>query len=165
MVVRHVRGLDISTIARRVYEEQKLQKWPGLVREAAAICEMLGLEDANEVDMTRWNTKQYRNIIIEACKLKDEKELREAAAGLKKCERIMEDHYGKNRAATLLRICGNLRQRGLPLWVAKPLRQTGLSADLVKTRKILTDRQKNLRLQGGTGKKRRILQIWMKIDS
>ena len=95
MLVRHVRGLDISTIARRVYEEQKLQKWPGLVREAAAICEMLGLEDANEVDMTRWNTKQYRKIIIEACKLKDEKELREAAAGLKKCERIMEDHYGK----------------------------------------------------------------------
>ena len=30
MLVRHVRGLDISTIARRVYEEQKLQKWPGL---------------------------------------------------------------------------------------------------------------------------------------
>jgi len=42
------------------------------------------------------------------------------------------------RAVTHLRICGNLQQRGLPLRMAKPLRQKGLSADLVKTRKILT---------------------------
>ena len=46
------------------------------------------------------------------------------------------------RAVTPLRICGNLQQRGLPLWMAKPLQQTVLSADLVKIRKILTVRKK-----------------------
>ena len=61
------------------------------------------------------------------------------------------------RAATPLRICGNLRQRGLPLQMAKPLRQTGLSADLVKTWKILTIRQKNMRLQGGKGEEKKNL--------
>jgi len=49
---------------------------------------------------------------------------------------------GNHRAVTPLRICGNLQQRGLPLWIAKPLRQTGISADLVKTRVILTVTQK-----------------------
>ena len=53
MLVRHIRSLGINTIARRVYEEQKMQKWPGLIRETAAICKMLKLDDCNEVEMQR----------------------------------------------------------------------------------------------------------------
>ena len=95
MLVRHVRSLDINTIARRVFEEQKHQKWPGLVRESAAICELLGVEDCNTVNMSNWSNKEYRALITNACRAKDEQELREEASTLTKCNRIMQDPYGR----------------------------------------------------------------------
>ena len=95
MLVRHLRGLEISTIARRVYEEQTIQEWPGLVRETAAICELLRIEDCNKADMGNWSNKAYRALVLDACKAKDEEELREAATQMSKCNRIMQDTYGR----------------------------------------------------------------------
>ena len=41
------RKLDNNTLAKQIYKEQKLQKWPGLAIETASICSELGLEDCN----------------------------------------------------------------------------------------------------------------------
>ena len=97
MLVRHIRSLEDTTIARQVYEEQKCHGWPGLVRETAPICSRLGIEDGNEVAMERWSTKEYRKLVLEACRKHDEAELREAARGQRKCQRIMEEEYGRKK--------------------------------------------------------------------
>ena len=97
MLVRHIRSLEASTIARQVYEEQKCRGWPGLVRETAAICSRLGIEDGNEVAMERWSTKEYRNLVLKACRKHDEAELRDAARGQRKCQQIMEEGYGRKK--------------------------------------------------------------------
>ena len=46
MMVTHLRSLDVATLARRNYKEQKKQSWPGLARETATICKKLIIEDS-----------------------------------------------------------------------------------------------------------------------
>ena len=41
MLVHHICGLDEDTLARKVYDEQMLNKWPGLAQEAEDICREL----------------------------------------------------------------------------------------------------------------------------
>ena len=52
-MVIHLRSLDIITLARRIYEEQKKQNWPGLAKETKAICEKLKIEDCNITQLSR----------------------------------------------------------------------------------------------------------------
>ncbi len=49
----HIKSLDEGTLARRVYEEQKTQEWPGLAAETASFCRILGIEDCNEKTMPK----------------------------------------------------------------------------------------------------------------
>ena len=91
ILVRHLRSLETSTLARQLYEEQKAKGLPGLARETAAICQQLGMEDCNEVDMGRWSNKQYRTVVLDFCKTKDEEELRMMAQGQKKVQRRREE--------------------------------------------------------------------------
>ena len=97
LLVRHIRGLEASTLARQVFEEQMSQKLPGLAREAAAICQTLGLEDCNKVAMERWSNKQYRAMVLDHCRKKDEEELRKMGSGQRKCEMIFKEEYGRKK--------------------------------------------------------------------
>ena len=78
-----------------MYEEQRRNKWPGLVSETALICEQLGIENCNTADMSAWTNKQYRKLIKEKCVVLDEARLREASKGLRKCERVMNESFGR----------------------------------------------------------------------
>ena len=95
MLVRHVRGLGADTLAHQVYQEQRVNKWPGLARETAVICEKLGIQDCNTVNLENWTVKQYRRMITESCKVLDEKRIREASSLLSKCQRVSSEKYGR----------------------------------------------------------------------
>ena len=94
MLIFHLRSLNEETFARQIYEKQKEQKWPGLAEEAARICEELNVEDVNETNIPK---KDFKTIVIEACKQLDEKKLRVAAEGKEKCSKIMRGKYGKKK--------------------------------------------------------------------
>ena len=68
LMVRHLRGLDADSLARRVYEEQRERAWPGLARETADICQKLGIPDCNSENILAIGNREYRKIIIEKCK-------------------------------------------------------------------------------------------------
>ena len=38
MMVKHVRELELDSLARQMYEEQVKNNWPGLAQEAENIC-------------------------------------------------------------------------------------------------------------------------------
>ena len=44
MMVLHIRLLGKETLARNIYEEQKVKKWPGLAQESKVICAELEIE-------------------------------------------------------------------------------------------------------------------------
>ena len=90
LLVRHIRNLDSTTIARQAYEEQKIQKWPGLAMETANICFELGIEDCNTTHLSK---EAYSKILIAALHKKNEENLRFLAVG--KCERISREEYGR----------------------------------------------------------------------
>ena len=66
--------------------------WPGLAKEAKRICEELKIEDANETNKSK---KEFKADAKAACLAKDEEVLRRLASKSKKCERIMEEGFGK----------------------------------------------------------------------
>ena len=92
-MVIHLRSLDVATLARRTYEEQKKQNWPGLAQETAAICEKLNIEDCNITQISKTKYRQYVNV---ACHALNEKQLREKATAIK-CARIAEESYGRKK--------------------------------------------------------------------
>ena len=56
--------MDIKTLARRTYEEQMFQKWPGLAYETATFCQILDIEDCN---ITQPSKTISRQIVVKAC--------------------------------------------------------------------------------------------------
>ena len=50
MFILYVRNLGSETLARKVYEEQKLIGWPGLAAETKLICQDLKFEDCNSTN-------------------------------------------------------------------------------------------------------------------
>ena len=63
LLVGHIRKLDNNSLAKQIYKEQKLQKWPGLAIETASICSELGLEDCN---LTHLDKVAYGKILTDA---------------------------------------------------------------------------------------------------
>ena len=90
MFIIHIRSMDKDSLARRVYEEQKNQKWPGLASETVLFCQMLNIEDCNVTNITK---TLYRNTVVQACHKKNKLNLRKQAKG--KCSRIVDELYGK----------------------------------------------------------------------
>ena len=109
MLVRHLRSLDEGSLARCVYEEQMLRQWPGLAKEAAAICQELGVENCNESNMSEMSNKLYRRMLLQRCKEKDELILRQMAEGKSKCARIMTESYGRKPYLSL-QVLSKVRQ-------------------------------------------------------
>ena len=91
-MVLHIRKLEENSIAKSIYEEQKLKQWPGLARETKNICTVLNIPDCNE---TRIGKPDYILIVREAINRKNESMLRLLAVG--KCQRIVGEDYGKKQ--------------------------------------------------------------------
>ena len=68
MLIIHIRSMDEGSLARRVYEEQKNQNWPGLASETALYCQQLNIEDCN---LTKNYKISYRKYLIKACHRKN----------------------------------------------------------------------------------------------
>ena len=93
MMVIHLRSLDETSLARQVYEEQKLKDWPGLARETRNICLSLNIEDCN---ITQIGKTKYREYVTQACHRLNEQRLRSQATDIK-CARIPTESYGKKK--------------------------------------------------------------------
>ena len=81
----------METLARKIYEEQKENKWPGLSEEGKYICAELGIEDCNTTSMSKTD---YRVLVTQACHAKNAERLRSTASETK-CGRIKTEDYGK----------------------------------------------------------------------
>ena len=92
MLILHIRSLNDETLAKKIYNEQRKQGWPGLAKETKNICEVLGVEDVNTTQM---NKNEYKKSVNGALKIKDEEYLRKEAESKRKCEKIMMENYGK----------------------------------------------------------------------
>ena len=68
MLIIHIRNMDNNTLARRIYEEQKIQKLPGLATETASFCQILGIEDCNISTMSK---ALCRKVLVKACHKKN----------------------------------------------------------------------------------------------
>ena len=101
LLVLHIRSLDEDSFAKKVYEEQKINNWPGLAKESKEISEFLNVEDVN---ITNDSKKDYKKKVMLACALKDEAELRLMAENIEKCNRIMADNYGQKEYIKSLNI-------------------------------------------------------------
>ena len=88
----HIQKLDENSIAKSIYEEQKLKQWPGLASERKNICTVLKIPDCNE---TRIEKSEYILIVREAINRKNESMLRLLAVG--KCQQIVGEDYGKKQ--------------------------------------------------------------------
>ena len=90
LLILYIKDMDEETLAAKVYKEQKLNSWPGLVEEGRKICEELGIEDVNETTMSK---KKFKEIVLEACKQKDEQNLKNLAKEKQKCTRILKENF------------------------------------------------------------------------
>ena len=91
-LVLHLRQLDEDSLASQVYREQVSNKWPGLAEEVDNICSKLEVESANTCQL---DVKTYRQQVIKACHIINEKRIRKSIENSKKCERIKNEAYGK----------------------------------------------------------------------
>ena len=53
MLMRRIKNQSLGTLSRKVLEEQKQRKWPGLTREVSSICQQIGLGNLNEKDINK----------------------------------------------------------------------------------------------------------------
>ena len=90
LLVLFIRNLEDNTLSKQVYEEQKIRKWPGLAKETSQICSDLDIEDCN---CTNMDIQSYKKILTMALHRQNEKKLGAQAVG--KCERILNEEYGK----------------------------------------------------------------------
>ena len=109
MLVRHLKNLDTTSLARKIYEEQKANNWPGLVKETTLICQKLNIANINEDNVCNMSAKSYRKHITLKCREKDENELRASADGKIKCEKVFSEKYGKKQYLSENLLC-NVRK-------------------------------------------------------
>ena len=91
MLVMHIRDLEKETLASKIYQEQRRERWLGLALETEEICRKLNIEDCN---ITRMGKYDYRKLVTSACHIQNEIIIRKEASAIK-CARIKEENYGK----------------------------------------------------------------------
>ena len=94
----HITRLGEDTLARRIWEEQKIYGWPGLAREAEDICQELGVEKVDRTDMLM---KSYRAEVMAACHRLNERRLRILMEGKEKCSKLLSENYGQKEYLNL----------------------------------------------------------------
>ena len=88
LLVSHIRHLDESALAKRIYTQQLKFGWEGPVKECRTICNELGIPD---VTLVRATKQEFKDMVKEACRLKDEKELKESILTKDKLELIKSE--------------------------------------------------------------------------
>ena len=58
LLLKRIRAQSQDTLSRKILEEQRRNKWPGLSVEVSDICEELNLPDINNVDITGGEIKE-----------------------------------------------------------------------------------------------------------
>ena len=91
LMIHHLRGLEETALASNIWSEQREKDWPGLVKEVRSICEILEIDDINEMELEHVNIKNLRAEVTEACKMRNEDEMK--AKMRKKCDDIKEDDF------------------------------------------------------------------------
>ena len=94
MLIHHVRNLGLETLARKTYEEQLANNWPGLAKEVEDICLKLEVESANSTQM---DSKNFRKLVTGALHKENERRLRKGAETKEKCINIKTESYGKKK--------------------------------------------------------------------
>jgi hypothetical protein len=87
-LVFHIRNMNDEALAKKIYIHQLKYGWPGLVRESIKICEELGIPDVTVVKAT---AKELKIMVKEACRIKDEKELKERINNMEKLELVKKE--------------------------------------------------------------------------
>ena len=102
MLILHIRSLEATALANKIYNEQRKEGWPGLAKERKEICEGLNITDVN----TTYLTKIIQITHIDgAIKRKNEEWLRKEAECKRKCENIMRETFGKKTTSPKTKNC------------------------------------------------------------
>jgi hypothetical protein len=88
----HIARLGEDTLAKRVWEEQRVYGWLGLAREAEEISQLLGVERVEDTQLT---SKCYRAEVTAACHRENEKRLREQMEGKKSVRKYWQENMDK----------------------------------------------------------------------
>ena len=92
MLILHIRSLEGTALANKIYNEQRKEGWPSLAKATKEICEELNITDVNTTYLTK---NEYKLLVDGAIKRKNEEWLRKEAEGKRKCEKIMRETFGK----------------------------------------------------------------------
>ena len=84
----HVRNMEDSTLAKKIYNQQLLYGWPGPIREGVKLCEELGIPDLTKIKASE---REFKIMVKEACRLKDEQELKLNIHSKEKLQCLKED--------------------------------------------------------------------------
>ena len=91
MLAIHIVRLGEETLAKKVWNEQVLHGWPGLGQEVSKIVTALSLDDGHDVGEFTGTTKDYRILVTEACRQKDEVGMKKEMEGKTKAKTIIKD--------------------------------------------------------------------------
>ena len=79
----------MRTLARKIYDEQVKNDWPGLAKEAKLISQRLKIDDANKTLFTKI---EYKSIVRKACEQEDAKWLRDNMEGKTKTKEMVTEN-------------------------------------------------------------------------
>ena len=82
MLVHHIRHLDLSSLASKIYKEQVMNIWPGLAKHLSV---MLNIENVNATELPK---KICYKIFKEACSIYEDKKLRYETQEIQKMRKI-----------------------------------------------------------------------------
>ena len=73
MLILHIRSLEGTALANKIYNEQRKEGWPGLAKETKEICKGLNITDVNTTYLTK---NEYKLLVDGAIKRKNEERSR-----------------------------------------------------------------------------------------
>ena len=101
----HLRGLGEESLARRTYEEQKSNKWSGLVGETEETCKKLGIEN---VHSTSLGAKTYRKLLTKALPKENENRIKQLAKEKNKCESRAVSAGHQSKSCSVYKKCEDI---------------------------------------------------------
>ena len=80
--------LPLEALGRQVWDEQVFHGWPGLAKEVEQICQELRVEQVADWDLS---SQKYREVVTEACRQRDEVNLKKGMEGKTKARKIIKE--------------------------------------------------------------------------
>ena len=118
MLIHHMRHLDESSLANRMYKEQVKNIWPGLAKETEDLCNILCIENVNETDLPK---KMFYKIIKKACNIFEDNALKCETQDMQKMRKIRVEKWGQKeyvKSGTLYSVRSTWKVRSYMLDVA-----------------------------------------------